>query len=74
LAAGQTHGGHTLQPNDFYFADNPILSNLEDMAKREGLQFIEELVFENGAVYKGKETSNHLSVPHLSSILHRLLE
>jgi hypothetical protein len=54
LAAGQNHGGHTLQPNDFYFADNPILNNLEDMAKREGLQFIEELVFENGAVYKGK--------------------
>ena len=27
---------------------------LERKAQSEGLQFIEELVFENGAVYKGK--------------------
>ena len=35
-------------------ADNPLLRNLEQAAKSEGLQFIEELIFENGAVYKGK--------------------
>jgi len=34
---------------------------LEKKAQREGLQFIEELVFENGAVYKGylKEGMRH---------------
>jgi hypothetical protein len=30
------------------------LSGLEEMAKRDGLTFIEELIFENGAVYRGK--------------------
>jgi hypothetical protein len=33
-----------------------FLSQLERKAIAEGLQFIEELVFENGAVYKGKRT------------------
>ena len=33
-------------PNDF-------MAELERKAQNEGLQFIEELVFENGAVYKG---------------------
>jgi hypothetical protein len=30
------------------------MADLERKAQNEGLQFIEELVFENGAVYKGK--------------------
>ena len=34
-------------PDDF-------IAQLERKAIAEGLQFIEELVFENGAVYKGK--------------------
>ena len=34
-------------PNDF-------MADLERKAQNEGLQFIEELVFENGAVYKGR--------------------
>ena len=38
----------------FYFADNVLLAGLETEAKAQGLQFIEELVFENGAIYKGK--------------------
>ena len=38
----------------FFFADNPLLGGLERDAKNEGLQFIDELIFENGAVYKGK--------------------
>ena len=38
----------------FYFSDNPLLQNLEQNAKSQGLQFIDELIFENGAVYKGK--------------------
>jgi hypothetical protein len=32
-----------------------FLAQLERKAQSEGLQFIEELVFENGAVYKGKK-------------------
>ena len=43
--------------DQFFFADNPLLRNLEQAAKSEGLQFIEELIFENGAVYKGKSKS-----------------
>jgi len=37
------------------------LGSLEQDAIRSGLQFIEELVFENGAVYKGylKDGSRH---------------
>ena len=31
-----------------------MLADLEIQAKEQGLQFIEELVFENGAVYRGK--------------------
>jgi hypothetical protein len=30
-----------------------MLGELENEARRMGLQFIDELVFENGAVYKG---------------------
>ena len=41
----------------FYFSDNPLLQNLEQNAKSQGLQFIDELIFENGAVYKGKSIS-----------------
>lgn len=37
----------------FYFMDNPLLANLETTAKTQGLQYINELVFENGAVYEG---------------------
>ena len=39
----------------FYFSDNPLLAQLETTAKSQGLQFIDELIFENGAVYKGKK-------------------
>ena len=46
----------------FFFADNPILGQLEQGAKAEGLQFIDELIFENGAVYKGKSTHFFLAV------------
>jgi hypothetical protein len=31
------------------------MTKLERQAQREGLSFIDELVFENGAVYKGKK-------------------
>lgn len=31
-----------------------MLAELETSAKQQGLQFIDELIFENGAVYKGK--------------------
>ena len=31
-----------------------MLGDLEIQAKEQGLQFIEELIFENGAVYRGK--------------------
>ncbi len=33
--------------------DNDHMTQLEKLAQKEGLQFIEELVFENGAVFKG---------------------
>lgn len=36
---------------------NDFIAQLERKAIQEGLQFIEELVFENGAVYKGKAVS-----------------
>lgn len=39
----------------FYFSDNQLLADLENSAKQQGLQFIDELIFENGAVYKGKQ-------------------
>ena len=39
--------------NEFFFSDHPMLSELEKVAKSSNLQFIEELIFENGAVYKG---------------------
>jgi len=42
----------------FFFADNPLLGHLEQAAKSEGLQFIDELIFENGAVYKGKSSTS----------------
>jgi hypothetical protein len=32
-----------------------LMTTLEMGAQSDGLQYIEELVFENGAVYKGKE-------------------
>lgn len=38
---------------ELFFAENPILAQLEQNAKKLNLQFIEELIFENGAVYKG---------------------
>jgi hypothetical protein len=37
-----------------HFVGDQNMSNLEHQARKENLQFIEELVFENGAVYKGK--------------------
>lgn len=39
--------------SEFYFAGNPLLENLEHAAKSQGLEFIDELIFENGAVYRG---------------------
>ena len=39
--------------NENFFSDHPMLSELEKVAKSSNLQFIEELIFENGAVYKG---------------------
>ena len=49
------------QPAEYYFAGSPQLADLERNALREGLNFIEELVFENGAVYRGylKDGSRH---------------
>ena len=44
--------------SEFYFAGNPLLENLEHAAKSQGLEFIDELIFENGAVYRGKFDSN----------------
>ena len=42
-----------------------MLGDLEIQAKEQGLQFIEELIFENGAVYRGKsEDQIHASDPH----------
>ena len=38
----------------FLFEENDLLRDLEKKAKREGLSFTEELIFESGAVYKGK--------------------
>ena len=48
-------------PEEYYFAGYPKLADLERQARREGLNFIEELVFENGAVYRGylKDGSRH---------------
>jgi hypothetical protein len=34
---------------------NDLITQLEYKAQKENLNFIEELVFENGAVYKGKK-------------------
>lgn len=48
----------------FYFSDNPLLAQLETTAKSQGLQFIDELIFENGAVYKGKKFFNYLNHYH----------
>merc|ERR1712167_324679 len=47
---GHTAGGVD-QP--MHFASDQNMSSLEHQARKENLQFIEELVFENGAVYKG---------------------
>lgn len=44
LAVSQKHGLK-------HFAGSPILSELEKNV--DGLDFIEELTFENGAVYRG---------------------
>ena len=54
--------------SQFYFADNQLLAELESTAKQQGLQFIDELIFENGAVYKGK------SIISLSSLFLKMLE
>lgn len=44
-----------------HFAGSDQLAMLEREAQREGLNFIEELVFENGAIYKGylKDGARH---------------
>lgn len=34
--------------------DDDKMTQWERLAQKEGLNYIEELVFENGAVYKGK--------------------
>ena len=48
---GMTVQGAVVSQN--FFTDKPLLAELEKDAKRMNLQFIEELIFENGAVYKG---------------------
>ena len=44
-----------------HFAGSENLAELERQAHKEGLTFIEELVFENGAVYRGylKDGTRH---------------
>ena len=54
LAGGDSRKTPAYDPTQFHFLDNPHLANLEQVAKSQGLQYIEELMFENGAVYKGK--------------------
>ena len=39
-------------------SNDDFLAPLELKAQSQGLQFIEELVFENGAVYKGNSLSS----------------
>jgi hypothetical protein len=48
-----------------------FLVQLERKAQSEGLQFIEELVFENGAVYKGKLSQCAYSI-NLISLIFRI--
>lgn len=36
-----------------HFAGSVLLEHIEREALREGLEFINELVFENGAIYQG---------------------
>jgi len=43
-----------------HFNDDQHMALLEAQARKDNLQFIEELVFENGAVYKGKEISREI--------------
>jgi len=35
------------------FAENELLANFELKAISDGLEFVEELAFENGAIYQG---------------------
>ena len=52
--AGDANKKAVFDQAQFHFLENPHLANLEQLAKQSGLQFIDELMFENGAVYKGK--------------------
>jgi len=55
VSAGQMDGAAVSNQNmPLNFAGDQHMAQLEMQARQEGLQFIEELVFENGAVYKGK--------------------
>lgn len=65
IAAGQNLNAQPTKvhatPNVSHFAGSESLAELERQAHKEGLTFIEELVFENGAVYRGylKDGTRH---------------
>lgn len=48
-----------------------MLADLEIQAKEGGLEFIEELIFENGAVYRGKSLLSNQALNYYY-YLHRL--
>ena len=48
-----------------------MLADLEIQAKEGGLEFIEELIFENGAVYRGKSLLSKKALNYYY-YLHRL--
>ena len=54
LKAGQTPDENVDMSETLHFAEYPLLAAYEVSAKTQGLGFMNELVFENGAVYKGK--------------------
>jgi len=57
LADNQKDNLQYATPGQFHFTNNRLLFDLEKKAVEVGLQFIEELIFENGAVYKGKDSN-----------------
>lgn len=52
-AGAQQNYEPTPQKEDPKFANSSILCDLEKRAIEQGLAFIEELSFENGAIYRG---------------------
>lgn len=55
--AGQVSAGMPDQSQNMplHFEGDQHMAILEAQARKDNLQFIEELVFENGAIYKGKQ-------------------